>query len=672
MSQKEEASGYLGAGALVLTLAGVLLWLTMLSGPVRLLGGLLEARSHLNKAQNALQNGTFKKAVLETFVAKAATERAAAGLEADSPLMDIAGLAAPVDDALKEVPHVVAAAAHSADAALGTLQVGLNALRGEDKVIAKDPDGDGSVIVIDRVEGISEVVRGVRSDVRAARDELASIDLSNLPKRVRGDITNGIDEADETDELLDKAQEGLELLPAILGADGPRTYMLGFMNSAELRGTGGAMLQFQFLTIEGGRPELPESTGKSDTGSIYKLDRDRQRIAIPLPEDAWYVREIEDAQRFGNSNWSPDWPLSARLAIAYGAKSAEICKPTKKDTCPDFPEVDGVIGVDPVAVEKLLPGTGPFTIPAGNRISSGKVLNFVFSKAYSSYPIPSDRRAVLGQVVDEFFKRMFDPAHPTDLVQGFGDALATKHVQIWMSGAGEQAFVERMKWDGALEKAASGDYVNVVEQNVGGNKLDYSATQTTEMDVELGSTDATVATKVTIHNGIQLPQPRWVLGDSKSTHRPMLNLYVPRNAELLEADAGPACVPTGAPRDRLCNGRIDTPAPARWLDASTPPEHSESNKTVWSATLQIPAGEDGSFGARYRVPDVVEAEGARRIYRLIVQHQPKITPERLLIRLRVPEGASEISAPRFERVDDMLVFDRPLTTDEVLEVTWRI
>lgn len=664
-----QRNGFVGAGALLLTLAGTLLWLTMLSGPARLGGGLLEARTHLSRAQRALQNGAVEKAVLETLSAEAAAGRARAGLDASSPLMDLATLSEVVSDALEETPHLVAAASHSADAARGTLEVALGALYGEDRVIVEDPGGDGSVIDIGRIEELSEVVRRVRGDVGAARDELAAIDLSHLPARVRDDITDGIDEAVETDALLDKAQEGLALLPAMLGGDGPRTYMLGFMNSAELRGSGGAMLQFQFLTVNAGKPELPDSTG--GTGSIYKLDQERRRITIPLPRDAWYVREIEDAQRFGNSNWSPDWPLSARLAVAYGNKSAEICKPTRKERCPDFPTVDGVIGVDPVAVQKLVPGTGPFRIEAGNRISSGKVLGFVLSRAYSSYPIPAVRRKVLGQVVDEFFKRLFDPKDPTKLVQGFGDALATKHVQLWMSEPAEQAFVQRMRWDGALKRSGRGDYINVVQQNVGGNKLDFRATQTTAMDVELGSTDATVDTEVTIHNGIRLPQPRWVLGDSKSTHRPMVNLYVPAGAELLEADAGKLCTPTGSPLDRLCNGRVDTPAPARWSAPGTPARHSESDKTVWSATLHIPVDHHGSFRARYVVPGAVRTQGGLSIYRLVVQHQPKVAPERLLIRLHVPRGASGIRAPGFERVDDMLVFDHPLTKDIALEVAWR-
>lgn len=654
-------TGLIGTGALLLTLVGVLLWVSMLSGPVRLASGMLGARSHLTKAQNALSNGAFKKAVLETFTAQADAERARAGLEADSPLMDLATISGAVDDTMREVPHLLGALSHSADAASGTLDIGLNALRGPDRVIVKDSEGEGSIISIPRIEDIGDIVAAVRGDVAAARADLEAINVDNLPRRLRDDIPQAITQTTETDALLAKAQDGIALLPAILGANGRRTYLIGFMNSAELRGTGGAMLQIRCISFIDGRPILPRRgedlpSGVPDCkGTIYNVDRNRKLQDIPLPDDAFYVREIDDAQRFGNANWSPDWPLSAKLTLAYG-----------KASDPAFPDFDGVIGLDPVTIQELMGGIGPFRIEAGNRLTRTSVLNFLLSKAYTSYPEAPKRRVVLNQVVELFFDRMFDPLHPSQLVSGIGGALADKHMQIWMRDSNEEAFVSRMKWDGALKTAKKSDYFDVVEQNVGGNKLDYTALQTDTMDIALDGTDALVKAEVSIYNGMALPQPRWVLGDSKSAHRPMINVYVPTSAELLGADAGPTC----SPSERNCNGRLDTPAPAIW-SGGRPGENTEANKRVWSATLQIPPSQQGSFALSYRVPGVVIDRGSRSTYRLVVQHQPKVRPQRLLIRLTVPDGARGLRAPGFERDGGALIYDHLLTTDTILEVSWQ-
>ncbi|MGH2701501.1 MAG: DUF4012 domain-containing protein [Actinomycetota bacterium] len=506
----------------------------------------------------------------------------------------------------------------------------------------------------------------MRSDVRSAGDELRAVDPTKLPARLGDEIAGAIDDADETNELLAKAEAGFELLPSILGAEGPRTYMLGFQNSAELRGSGGALLQFEFLTIDDGRPQLTSDDAEDGVGSIYQIDENRRTYDIPLPEDAWYVASIEDAQRFGNFNWSPDWPMDARIGIDFGQAAAESCVPQQNEKCPSFPHVDGVIAIDPVAVKKLMPGLGPFS-KRRFFITRSTVLKTLLSRAYSSYPIPFVRRGFLGEVVQELFDRLFNPSRPTELVLGLGDALAQKHVQIWMGNGAEQTFVKRMDWDGAIVAAENSDYLNVVQQNVGGNKLDYMATQTTEVDIDFEGDDALTSTRVTVHNGVVLPQPRWVLGDSKSAHRPMINVYVPEDAELVRATPGESCPP---PFDRRCSGRLDTPAVATWA-GETPPSHFEKNKKVWTATLQVPAGEEGSFAIDYRVPGVVRTKGGRSSYRLVVQRQPKVIPEDLLVRLQLPSGARDVRAPGFERQGETLVYERPLTTDTVLEVSWR-
>ena len=107
----------------------------------------------------------------------------------------------------------------------------------------------------------------------------------------------------------------------------------------------------------------------------------------------------------------------------------------------------------------------------------------------------------------------------------------------------------------------------------------------------------------------------------------MLNLYLKQDAELL-----------GPPR--IDGELVDTPPPAVWPSPTQPPEHLERGKKVWSGTLAIPPDEDGSLTFDYRVPGVVRTVDGSRVYHLVVQHQPKVQPETLVVRLKLPEGAS--------------------------------
>ena len=240
-------------------------------------------------------------------------------------------------------------------------------------------------------------------------------------------------------------------------------------------------------------------------------------------------------------------------------------------------------------------------------------------------------------------------------------------MQMWLTDPAEQAFVEAMEWDGSIKDATGRDYLYVVQQNVGGNKLDYFARNRIQVDVGLDGRDALVNTTVGVHNGVFLPQPRWSMGDSGPLHRPMINLYAREDAELLGVETPDLCA-TAALHDSAC--RLNSPAPAAWTGPQ-PATHFESGKKVWSATLQIPAQQDGEIRFDYRVPGVVQEKGNRSIYRLVVQRQPRAHADDLIVRLSLPEGAEKVRAPGFDRKGDMLVWEGPLKVDSVLEVSWR-
>ena len=649
----DRREGLASAGILLAALFGTWLWLSMLAGPYNLASGLLDARAHLDKAERSLSTGGIKSARYETLAAVASARRARAGLQSAGPVMDLLRRMPKVGDALGETEHFVRAAELSARAAEGTLSIVDGALRGKNKIIESDPDDpdQSARFRLDRIAEIARTVSDIRADIGGVREELSAVDKTKMPKRFRNDVDDGIERARKTDELLADAEAGFAILPGFLGADGRRTYLIGMQNPAEQRGTGGSILQFTKMTITNGSPELPKE--KNASQSVYNVDRDRiQYPDVPIPQDAWYVREVPDAQRFGNSNWSPDWPTSAQLMLAY-AKRAD----------PTFPEMDGVIAVDPMMLRNLIPGVGAFKTSRGNTISQKKAVPFLLNKAYGAFGAKKTvRTAVLRSVVQRFYERMIKPAHPTELIQGFGKSLAEKNMQIWLRDPAEQSFIERMDWDGGIDEAEDADYYNVVEQNVGGNKLDYFQQQTHTLDVSLDGDDAVSSSTVEVTNGTYLPQPRYVMGDSgglrHGTTRPMMSVYVPGSAGLRSAKVEGNRVALGGS------------GAATWT-GDTPPEHLERGKKVWSVALEIPPGDTQSFTCTYRVPGVVRTVDGRRVYRLVVQHQPKVNPEKLVIRIRVPEGASQVRARGFKRQGDVLVLDRIVVTDLELEVSWQ-
>jgi hypothetical protein len=662
-----------GLVALIASLVGLLLWLSLLVGPWRLATGLLDAADHIDRAEQRLSKSDLKKGRYEALSAAAAVDRADAGLAQSDVILDLTRVFGPVRSALPELDHVLAAAEHSSNAAAGSVEVARRVLKGRHRVVVRDPENpEDSTIRLDKVEELGAAIQAVHSEITATREELEAIKLKNIPKRARRRVTEGITKAGDTELLLEDAEAGFKILPAFLGANGPRNYLFAMQNNAELRGTGGAMLQFTTLRIADGKPELgitkEEDADPSDeekqvgSGSIYNIDKNKEALDIPLPADAWYQQGIPDARRFGNANWSPDWPLSAELTVAYGEESARQFKV-------NFPQIDGVIAVDPVVMQELVGGTGRYrTENCKNRVTETRILQFLLYKAYATYPNQRQRRGCLRGVVEGFYGKMVRPKSPSKLFSGMSRALTEKHMQMWMRDPAEQRFVRRMNWDGAIEKAKGDDYMYMVEQNVGGNKLDYYNQQTTTSDITIEGNDAIHSTGTSIYSALFLPQPRFAMGDTGrfpqgNVHRPMLNLYVPSEA-----------IQTAPPAFSGDEGvtRIDAPSPdlAGW-SSTTPAEHAELGKKVWTGTLQIPPQREGSLTFDYRVPGVIREVDGRRVYRLHVQHQPKVQPEMLVLNLTLPEGVTGVKAKGWKRQNGQLVWERPLVEDLVLEVSWR-
>lgn len=655
--------GLVALVATIAALAAIALWLSMLSAPWQLAGGLLGAGDHLQHAQRALSKGALKEARYETLAGVAAAEKARRGLDADGPLLDVARLVPSIDSALEEADHLVAAAELSGDAALGTLDIAQNALRGPDKIVTKvdpeDPKSD-SLIRLDRIEEIAATIAEVRRDIRGVADELGKVKPERLPRRARFTIADGISEAEEADELLADAEAGFAILPMFLGSEGPRHYLIGMQNPAELRGTGGAMLQFALLSIDEGRPHLEKAS------TVYDVDENRDPIDIPLTADAWYQHGIPDARRFGNANWSPDWPFAADLTVRYAAATDE------RVPGEEIPPIDGVLLVDPYTMEELMPGVGRFRSEKYDVYVTGEtVVHYLLYKAYAAKPVPRVRRERLKDIVDSFYQHMLKPDHPSELARGFGAALRNKHMQVWLRDPAEQAFIERMNWDAGLQKAAGADFFYAVQQNVGGNKLDYHSTMETDLDVSvLGEGTVEVDARVAIHNGVFLPQPRWALGNSGPNHRPMVNVYVPQHARLLEAEVSPE------------GNKIDGAAEgiAAWT-GDVPAEHLELGKKVWSVVLGdpgvfppgMPPGQTSSVRYRYEVPGAVTFPHDRSVYRLVLQHQPKGRPETTTVRFTVPSSARDVKAPGWKKTEggNVLVWENTLDEDVVLEVSWR-
>ncbi len=170
-------------------------------------------------------------------------------------------------------------------------------------------DGQGLDLLAEALPVISAAAPQLKdADARLARAQA-------LRAGIGGDLHPRLaEQLPRLDRLLPLARAGLQaaqVAPALLGADGPRTYLILAQNNHELRGTGGFISGAGFVRLDGGRIT---DLRLSDAYSVDDLTQPH-----PAPPRAMTEQMGIQLLTLRDSNWSPDFPESSEVARALFA-----------------------------------------------------------------------------------------------------------------------------------------------------------------------------------------------------------------------------------------------------------------------------------------------------------------------------------------------------------------
>ncbi len=105
--------------------------------------------------------------------------------------------------------------------------------------------------------------------------------------------------------LLDHTALAARLAPSMMGADGPRSYFMGFQTNAEARGTGGLLGGFGVLRFDNGTATVEK------LGPNTELNKPFAPIDLGMEFTAQYTNH--PTTDFRNSNTSSHFPYAAQI-----------------------------------------------------------------------------------------------------------------------------------------------------------------------------------------------------------------------------------------------------------------------------------------------------------------------------------------------------------------------
>lgn len=225
----------------------------------------------------------------------------------------------------------------------------------------RTPSGAFNIAAIDRVvPTLGKADRTLAAAIRQLRHASGSTWLSPV-NHARNAV---LDQLTPLSRDVAQLHRAVAVVPTVLGADGPRTYMVTFQNDAEIRATGGLPGAFAIVRTDHGKVEFTH----------FESDNYLARIPAPGAEfgpkfSYLFSRAHKD---YRDSNYSPNFPYAARIwASLYQQKAG--------------PRLDGALVVDPTALQYLLQVSGPVTLPDGETLTAGNVVDTTEHELYLRY-----------------------------------------------------------------------------------------------------------------------------------------------------------------------------------------------------------------------------------------------------------------------------------------------
>ncbi len=475
-------------------------------------------------------------------------------------------------------------------------------------------------------------------DVAAARSRLEQVELDPM-------VAGQLERLDRYLPLLQTGSAMAQVAPALLGADGPKAYLLLAQNNEELRPTGGFISGVGVLEVDRG---MLGEVDFADSYTVYNPEVDHP-LAPPDLEQAMGAQML----LFRDANWSTDFPSNAN--VLQSLYQLDMGAAT-----------DGVIAFDLEAVRRLMIALEPMTLPGYEQpVTAENVLTVMremweepaeaegtIAEAYSS-DWWLNRKDFMGDLAMAARAKL--EAGEVDfgkLAQALYGSLLEKHLLVAVNDQATAALLTEAGWSGAVDPG-EGDYLFVVDTNVGWNKVNSVVKRDTRYTIAPRADGSAVVDLELVyhHQGeandelcVHVSSP---YGESyeEMTRRCYFNyirILAPAGVELLNAEG--------------------------FESGSVSVRSGERATTQLAGRLVVPSGSARRVRLSYALPAGLIDGGT---YNLRVQKQPGTPAWPVEVVMVDPEGVWQATTPDGQRSDQGLQLSFTLSSDTDVSLAQR-
>jgi hypothetical protein len=246
------------------------------------------------------------------------------------------------------------------------------------------------------VQTLQAPVASAHAAFVAADGRLSAEDSSGYVERLRSKYRELAGQVDDAATALASADTAVQVLPAMLGADGPQNYLLIFQNNAEIRATGGLPGAVSLVRADDGAVEMTRQVAANTFGNTAK-----PVLPLTAAEEEIYSEKV--GTFFLNANLQPDFPRASDL---WKARWEQVYSE----------QIDGILSIDPVALSYVLGATGPIEAE-GVTLTEDNAVDELLHEVYLRYEDPADQDTFFRAVASTMFDKISSGAEsPRDLI----------------------------------------------------------------------------------------------------------------------------------------------------------------------------------------------------------------------------------------------------------------
>lgn len=429
---------------------------------------------------------------------------------------DIDSLGKITIEASKFLPYAskLSSGAHLVQAGKNISQIGekfSKTLETLEKIKNPSESSGESISLLKIFQDTDKDVKEIAALLEDTQKNLDEVNPDDIPEDQRGKYLELKEKLPEINQSLSEFVADSSIFTDILGGNGPRKYLFLFQNNQEMRATGGFIGTYAMLDIFDGRVRTFFVDG------IFNPDGQlKEKVVPPLP-----VQKMSAAWSLHDSNWFPDFPVSAEKASWFYEKTGG-------------PTVDGVITMTPTVMQKLLEITGPIEMPEyGVTVDKDNFIEKVQYEVEVDYDKELNQpKKILADLEPKILDKILntsDFASMAKTINVLTESLNEKHILIYSKKYNIQKTLSKRGWTGEVLPSQK-DYLSVINTNINGYKTDGVVDEKISHKAEI-QPDGSIIDNVIInrrHNGGQAKYDWW-----NRVNADYMRVYVPKGSKLI-------------------------------------------------------------------------------------------------------------------------------------------